>query len=779
MRSISLKYRLLLAVLSALFLLGSAAAPKLPVQAQQPLYNTAFLTDEQLENYQAMSETEIRDFLKAQGSYFQNKVVDVDGEEFDPATVIAEASRTHRINPQVLLATLQKESVGVTRSMRPADETLRFLMGCLSPSTARGQLACAAERFRAYHDALANTGVTPSGWRVGVAKVTQDGVSVTPATRAVAGQFTYTPYAGVQWGGNLSDVGGVYLFYDSWRRFGFDRPSEGSPVTASATVFLLDVSGSMAEEWHGGVKLESAKLAALDVISMIQQESQSGESEHQVAIATFHTTAAVALPLTTDYQRAREVIAQLGPQDRTNIGEGLEVSNAVLANVAATTPKIIILLSDGLSNEGMPANEIIAGPVQVAASAGTCIYTIGFGEQGDLDEMLLRAIAGGSGCGTYTYAEAPAELERIYIRLRHQTLGTILAEFEGEIAQSEIVTVGQVEVPRDKGELYVTLHWPGSELDLIVTDPRGRQVSSDYPGVSLAKYQRLIYLIISDPRPGSWKLRAQGVDVPEGALTYDAIVSVRDRIGPSSNSGMLLWGIILLLALAGGGTGLALALRSRPSSSPRDLFGVQVLTGDTRGLFVPVRGKKPLIIGRAPTCNLTLSDPCVSARHAKIERTPQGFVISDLGSQHGTYVNDQAVQYALLRGGERVRLGHTELAFVCQSAGSAPWKPYVLRPDSPIAYLTVLVGGHEFGSRQPVNAGVALGRYLECPIDLSADALISRRHAWLGYKDGRWYISDMDSENGTLVNGTPVKSQWLNSGDEIQIGNTRIRFTLQ
>jgi len=91
----------------------------------------------------------------------------------------------------------------------------------------------------------------------------------------------------------------------------------------------------------------------------------------------------------------------------------------------------------------------------------------------------------------------------------------------------------------------------------------------------------------------------------------------------------------------------------------------------------------------------------------------------------------------------------------------------------------VLVGGQEFGSRQPVNAGVALGRYLECPIDLSADALISQRHAWLGYKDGRWYLSDMDSENGTLVNGTPVKSQWLNSGDEIQIGNTRIRFTLQ
>ena len=42
-----------------------------------------------------------------------------------------------------------------------------------------------------------------------------------------------------------------------------------------------------------------------------------------------------------------------------------------------------------------------------------------------------------------------------------------------------------------------------------------------------------------------------------------------------------------------------------------------------------------------------------------------------------------------------------------------------------------LVGGHEFGSRQPVNAGVALGRYLECPIDLSADASVSYTHLTL------------------------------------------------
>jgi N-acetylmuramoyl-L-alanine amidase len=194
-------------------------------------YDSAFLTDQQLVDYSSMGADQIRDFLVSQGSYYQRPVEDIDGTTFDPPEVIAQAARMYRINPQVLLATLQKESSAVS-SGKPGNKAT--LMGC-GPDrttnipepvdTARGQLYCAAERFRAYHDELANTGTTRSGWQVGVAKDTVDGVRVTPATRAVAGQFTYTPYAGSVWGGQSicedGPCGGVYLFYDAWHRFGF------------------------------------------------------------------------------------------------------------------------------------------------------------------------------------------------------------------------------------------------------------------------------------------------------------------------------------------------------------------------------------------------------------------------------------------------------------------------------------------------------------------------------------------------------------------------------
>lgn len=186
-----------------------------------PPYDTPFLTDQQLEDFNSMNAAQIRAFLAARNSYFRQPIADVDGVTFDPPVVIFNAAQTYRVNPKVILCTLQKEASGVTRTTRPPASVMGFLMGCVRPSTAREQLTCAAERFSSYHERIIRTGSTISGWRVGVPKLTQDGVWVTPATRAVAGQFTYTPYAGVQWGGTRPGVGGVYLFYAAWQSFGF------------------------------------------------------------------------------------------------------------------------------------------------------------------------------------------------------------------------------------------------------------------------------------------------------------------------------------------------------------------------------------------------------------------------------------------------------------------------------------------------------------------------------------------------------------------------------
>ena len=58
------------------------------------------------------------------------------------------------------------------------------------------------------------------------------------------------------------------------------------------------------------------------------------------------------------------------------------------------------------------------------------------------------------------------------------------------------------------------------------------------------------------------------------------------------------------------------------------------------------------------------------------------------------------------------------------------------------------------------------------------DENISREHALIVFdpEDDSYVIEDLQSTNGTKVNGKGVRSHALQSGDEVQIGNTRFQF---
>src|SRR5271169_524248 len=61
-----------------------------------------------------------------------------------------------------------------------------------------------------------------------------------------------------------------------------------------------------------------------------------------------------------------------------------------------------------------------------------------------------------------------------------------------------------------------------------------------------------------------------------------------------------------------------------------------------------------------------------------------------------------------------------------------------------------------------------------------ADASVSRKHCLLRRgEDGRFQIKDLDSRNGTLVNGLAVKEQWLRHGDEIATGDSVFLFLVE
>ncbi|GIU98810.1 MAG: phosphopeptide-binding protein [Actinomycetota bacterium] len=68
-------------------------------------------------------------------------------------------------------------------------------------------------------------------------------------------------------------------------------------------------------------------------------------------------------------------------------------------------------------------------------------------------------------------------------------------------------------------------------------------------------------------------------------------------------------------------------------------------------------------IGRLPACEIVLSDPAVSRRHARIVRRGDAFVLIDLGSTNGTLVNGEPVGERELQDGDRITVGTTVLEF--------------------------------------------------------------------------------------------------------------------
>ncbi len=68
-------------------------------------------------------------------------------------------------------------------------------------------------------------------------------------------------------------------------------------------------------------------------------------------------------------------------------------------------------------------------------------------------------------------------------------------------------------------------------------------------------------------------------------------------------------------------------------------------------------------LGRHPDSEISLDDITVSRRHAEIERTPEGHVVTDAGSLNGTYVNQERIERMLLRHGDELQIGKFRLVY--------------------------------------------------------------------------------------------------------------------
>jgi len=90
--------------------------------------------------------------------------------------------------------------------------------------------------------------------------------------------------------------------------------------------------------------------------------------------------------------------------------------------------------------------------------------------------------------------------------------------------------------------------------------------------------------------------------------------------------------------------------------------------------------------------------------------------------------------------------------------------------------LIAIQGAYVGGIYQLEAGTVTIGREESNTVAFPQDNTVSRRHARITGDGGQFVIYDEGSSNGTFVNGVKVTEKVLQPGDEIQIGNTRLRF---
>jgi diguanylate cyclase (GGDEF)-like protein len=97
-----------------------------------------------------------------------------------------------------------------------------------------------------------------------------------------------------------------------------------------------------------------------------------------------------------------------------------------------------------------------------------------------------------------------------------------------------------------------------------------------------------------------------------------------------------------------------------------------------------------IVLGRGDDCDITIHDSSVSRRHTMFELDVEGYVVIDLGSTNGTFVNDKPADRTPLADGDYVRIGSCIFRFLAGGNVEADYHEELYR----LAILDALTGLH-------------------------------------------------------------------------------------
>ena len=221
----------------------------------------------------------------------------------------------------------------------------------------------------------------------------------------------------------------------------------------------------------------------------------------------------------------------------------------------------------------------------------------------------------------------------------------------------------------------------------------------------------------------------------------------------------------------------------------------------------PLKQGASLTIGRRDTNDVVLEDPAVSGHHAKIDCLEDRFVLIDLQSKNGSFVNEQLINSHWLKNGDVINIGKHSLVFsysedeVLTDAGSDEMEKTMVidtsqhrnmmkksKPNAPralpkrrkkdfVGIIAFLAGGT---GKIKLNGKITkLGKHRTSDIVVKG-LFVGRTSVTISRRPDGFYLSFVGGLSKPKLNEKIVKqSAILNDLDIIDIGATKLQFFIQ
>jgi pSer/pThr/pTyr-binding forkhead associated (FHA) protein len=173
-------------------------------------------------------------------------------------------------------------------------------------------------------------------------------------------------------------------------------------------------------------------------------------------------------------------------------------------------------------------------------------------------------------------------------------------------------------------------------------------------------------------------------------------------------------------------------------------------------------------IGSAPENSLVINDTNIADFHAEIHNDNNKVAILSRNKNAALYINSEKITKAqTLNPGDIIKLGNVELDVIDpqstmyqSSLGLKPAKTPEWKLKSTASWME--------NQLFPIEGTTTLGREANCDISIPVEHL-SRRHVEFKVKGGKLLIRDLDSSNGTFLNGNRINESYAKPGDKIKV----------